>query len=227
MVFVSIPFKRESVSKGRKSLTNLPPDTFQFPSNGKAYPKQSELSKYEYGFSRFNSLQTGKRIQSHPHPLDRWGTERFQFPSNGKAYPKILRHWRKMMSYVCFNSLQTGKRIQRSWFRPPCGDRSAWVSIPFKRESVSKDYWIARSSFWAMKFQFPSNGKAYPKSALRSGCIVGVIVFQFPSNGKAYPKEGGVHHQSRSHQTDRFQFPSNGKAYPKNFTHRMRNILSW
>ena len=39
-------------------------DTFQFPSNGKADPKdiRSELGGLDE--KRFNSLQTGKRIQS-------------------------------------------------------------------------------------------------------------------------------------------------------------------
>ena len=114
---VSIPFKRESVSK-----VDTPVDAerhfgqkFQFPSNGKAYPKclNTDLS-IESASPGFNSLQTGKRIQSlyRMHDTRPWDQE-FQFPSNGKAYPKAIK--------------------------------------VFYAHVVNQ------------KFQFPSNGKAYPK----------------------------------------------------------------
>ena len=63
---------------------------------------------------RFNSLQTGKRIQSKIQPGS---------------------HWQRMLG---FNSLQTGKRIQS--IERVTGRRKVeyTVSIPFKRESVSK-----------------------------------------------------------------------------------------
>ena len=64
------------------------------------------------------------------------------------------------------------------------------VSIPFKRESVSKanPYLISLAGY---KFQFPSNGKAYPKAVYpRKWDKLPDLVFQFPSNGKAYPKTG-------------------------------------
>ena len=65
------------------------------------------------------------------------------------------------------------------------------------------------------QFQFPSNGKAYPKSFLEKGLIGGLSLFQFPSNGKADPKfEETTPRNERNHK---FQFPSNGKAYPKDF----------
>ena len=116
-------------------------DEFQFPSNGKAYPKRSVAllqltkmfsSKVSIPFKResvskgrkrwslsasmlsFNSLQTGKRIQ--------------------RRLWRLLRH----RNYFGFNSLQTGKRIQRC-------ERGMIVF------------------YAAMMFQFPSNGKAYPK----------------------------------------------------------------
>ena len=86
------------------------------------------------------------------------------------------------------------------------------VSIPFKRESVSKEEAEANDLKLEIRFQFPSNGKAYPKPTELTAEGV-EIVFQFPSNGKAYPKdflagEGYI-------APDLFQFPSNGKAYPK------------
>ena len=64
---VSIPFKRESVSK----------DRFQ----------GGAVIKVDLGF---NSLQTGKCIQRTDRPVSRSNRQgtRFQFPSNGKVYPK-------------------------------------------------------------------------------------------------------------------------------------------
>ena len=137
---VSIPFKRESVSKeiilrwGEEDYISM----FQFPSNGKAYPKSAgeilkwlKLKKVSIPFKResvskdekvilvmetpigFNSLQTGKRIQS-----------------GESTYRK---HQLKR-----FNSLQTGKRIQRIRKERKC-IKIRKVSIPFKRESVSKE----------------------------------------------------------------------------------------
>ena len=62
---------------------------------------------------------------------------------------------------TCFNSLQTGKRIQ----------------------SDSNVHLIVRE----YEFQFPSNGKAYPKVTVTTPDGL-KKKFQFPSNGKAYPK---------------------------------------
>ncbi len=135
---VSIPFKRESVSKGRMPKEDRKEIKFQFPSNGKAYPKRLPVllsTGSEFGF---NSLQTGKRIQSEKRktplknliyvsiPFKRESvskeipkrnfnglSRKFQFPSNGKAYPKKNKRGFSYGKIRCFNSLQTGKRIQR------------------------------------------------------------------------------------------------------------------
>ena len=61
----------------------------------------------------FNSLQTGKRIQRAVIERNNVTVTEFQFPSNGKADPK--KSWR--------------------WAIP---DYLLEISIPFKRESVSK-----------------------------------------------------------------------------------------
>ena len=123
-------------------MSSIRADEFQFPSNGKVYPK--------LGISNTPFYCNG-----------------FQFPSNGKVYPKVsnwvrCRRWWRRLS---FNSLQTGKCIQRyylldsSYFRisefqfPSNGkvypkrrrrifvvEHRRKVSIPFKRESVSKAF---------------------------------------------------------------------------------------
>ena len=161
---VSIPFKRESGSKGllrceRRNRSGA----FQFPSNGKAYPKEYTNNQTGQVSLSFNSLQTGKRIQR--PTTSTTGTpddDVFQFPSNGKADPKQRCHagrlrWgpvsipfkresgskdvraKASVNEVDegFNSLQTGKHIQRD--HKSLGlTRNLKVSIPFKRESVSK-----------------------------------------------------------------------------------------
>ena len=42
-------------------------------------------------------------------------------------------------------------------------DYTGWVSIPYEREGISKDAFLRRHSTNTLKFQFPTNGKAYPK----------------------------------------------------------------
>ena len=137
---------------------------FQFPSNGKAYPKFSP-SDPEYGSRfRFNSLQTGKCIQSISRRVTRAGV-RTCF--NSLQTGKCIQRWqlaRKGGQQKSFNSLQTGKCIQSITQRT--SERHSLhsqVSIPFKRESVSKVFPRSCTSFGGKWFQFPSNGKADPK----------------------------------------------------------------
>ena len=164
---VSIPFKRESGSKvNGHHIGLLAPNKFQFPSNGKADPKtllpvSHRMRHQRLGFNSlqtgkriqrqkksggtvislcFNSLQTGKRIQSSRGIGAEYGKNKFQFPSNGKAYPKVYPE------------------------RITINDKT--VSIPFKRESGSKDLQYRSLQSPLIKFQFPSNGKAYPKQAV-------------------------------------------------------------
>ena len=169
---VSIPFKRESRSKGFLSYSYCTATNygkwFLFPSNGKAYPKvcvsadcrlwymdvsipfkRESLSKADIvnNLARqnlnisFHSLQTGKPIQSAIEDEFGWiaSTTLFPFPSNGKAYRKEL--------YVL---------------------------------------WPGR----AVRFPFPSNGKAYRKfmTVVKTFRAIARKLFPFPSNGKAYRK---------------------------------------
>ena len=70
-------------------------------------------------------------------------------------------------------------------------------------------------------FQFPSNGKAYPKCSTIFSMEENMKKFQFPSNGKAYPKISKMENIAILFQM--FQFPSNGKAYPKCKGHRTKD----
>ena len=62
----------------------------------------------------------------------------FQFPSNGKAYPKKCRFFGLHFKALSFNSLQTGKPIQSDSETVEKLNDPNEVSIPFKRESLSK-----------------------------------------------------------------------------------------
>ena len=138
--WVSIPFKRETISKGGTGI------------------------EVRHCVAGFNSLQTGNHIQSKTRFLRKQNQQLFQFPSNGKPYPKSTTPPPKCELYwVGFNSLQTGNHIQRLFqmnrFRSPC-----W----FRFNSLQTGNHIQRrvviSAFESLNvFQFPSNGKPYPK----------------------------------------------------------------
>ena len=160
----------------------------------------------------FNSLQTGKCIQS----IDSLNTE--------------------ITVGACFNSLQTGKCIQSSFYtRHRNGPRK--VSIPFKRESVFRvNMWLTETCMRMFLFQFPSNGKVYSEVNVQISMCANCLMFQFPSNGKVYSEIAYGNDETvqklrfNSLQTGkciqsltlwntwkskrkRFQFPSNGKVY--------------
>ena len=87
VVFVSIPFKRESV----------------FRVNGDGYIDDSELK------SCFNSLQTGKCIQRQPNLLLQEAFNAFQFPSNGKVYSESTQKISKKEGHHVFQFPSNGK----------------------------------------------------------------------------------------------------------------------
>ena len=139
--------------------------------------------------SCFNSLQTGKHIQS--YTATRWTPREmsmFQFPSNGKAYPKEL----------------SVKGI----------DEFRSVSIPFKREGISKGATLLATRLCSWLFQFPSNGKAYPKcrDIFTQQWMPFRVSIPFKREGISKASERGKIIVTLS---DGFHFPSNGKAYPK------------
>ena len=110
---------------------------FQFPSNGKAYLNTMSIIGIGCGES-FQFPSNGKaylNLFCGVRRCHQYGG--FQFPSNGKAYlnVKVVRNHSTFVG-LSFNSLQTGKRI--------------WT---FYAE------WYLKGS--QIRFQFPSNGKAY------------------------------------------------------------------
>ena len=116
----------------------------------------------------------------------------FQFPSNGKVYPKwrLPLCWERVME--SFNSLQTGKSIQRPGRTAPKQWRKRQVSIPFKRESLSKGWSHSKGVTSMAKFQFPSNGKVYPKCSWRVYANQTVLCFNSLQTGKSIQR-GRLH----------------------------------
>ena len=214
---------------------------FRFPSNGKAYPK-SFIKKYRPNFqpSEFPFPSNGK---AYPKELriNAEGTRpRFQFPSNGKAYPKDSALMSPTQVLTLFPFPSNGKAYPKaSFLRSFYPEQS--VSIPFKRESVSKArnpdtvrfiVWegfhslqtgkrIQRISLKSSRsitttpgFHSLQTGKRIQSSMIGRPVMLLSLLFPFPSNGKAYPKTIA---KSNPHadKPEVFPFPSNGKAYPK------------
>ena len=112
----------------------------------------------------FNSLQTGRCIQREAVSKYWLWLTWFQFPSNGKVYPKDLKIFRSSNAVrVSIPFKREGVSKERIFL---CCVYSIFVSIPFKREGVSKASFTMVSVAWKGMFQFPSNGKVYPKKCL-------------------------------------------------------------
>ena len=114
---------------------------FQFPSNGKAYPKTSMTfvdTVVPAGTKSFNSLQTGRHIQR--ILLFVIGTTTcVSIPFKREGISKVIRSGVLNRFVRCFNSLQTGRHIQRLFDTTFASEASTiLVSIPFKREGISK-----------------------------------------------------------------------------------------
>ena len=117
--------------------------------------------------------------------------------------------------YSSFNSLQTGKPIQRAHSTSPLPSRM--VSIPFKRESLSKV--VAPEEDYKMivqKVSIPFKRESLSKDGghYAEGDINIFDLVSIPFKRESLSKENlGVVCQTWT--TRPFQFPSNGKAYPK------------
>ena len=150
-----IPFKRESVFRG-------------------------ELCNRWQGHECFNSLQTGKCIQS---PVHSSGLSSVPVCFNSLQTGKCIQRRKFLIMRLswegkCFNSLQTGKCIQRD---PSTSTKKplSIVSIPFKRESVFRENQHVLYSALD-RFQFPSNGKVYSEVSSKLGRLTGLDKVSIP-----------------------------------------------
>ena len=111
---------------------------FQFPTNGKVYPKKGRLFYKKKGIKCFNSLRTGRCIQSN-------------------ISQEVLEQM------LCFNSLRTGRCIQSR----PCWRRNEELSRRFNSLRTGRCIQRHGGTIFMFskrrKFQFPTNGKVYPK----------------------------------------------------------------
>ena len=114
----------------------------------------------------FNSLQTGKPIQSAmAMDMSTWGISKFQFPSNGKAYPKPKGPGIASTASTKSPKFQfpsNGKAYPKYSYRIRWNSTVGEVSIPFKRESLSKALWRQsrqRSLFVSIPFKRESLSK--------------------------------------------------------------------
>ena len=139
-LWVSIPFKRERLSKqyilGSQSRTQC---------------------------SSFNSLQTGKTFRTRAVMEDlKTSYCMCQFPSNGMGFlnKRFTRTRTSICSIGSFNSLQTGWAFRTTLLRANLATADN-VSIPFKRDRLSEPVRNRRVNYSSW-FQFPSNGIGFP-----------------------------------------------------------------
>ena len=213
---------------------------FQFPSNGKAHGKMGVRQGKSNGVDSFNSLQTGKHMESGEDVSDSIVAAMFQFPSNGKAHGKkedpnadriamsdsfnslqtgkhmernkTQTHGRKNPAF-CFNSLQTGKHMERrAKIDGKVRVRRGFNSLQTGKhmESVSA---LNRTLLWRHSFNSLQTGKHMERRSLQLDCMKpGTYCFNSLQTGKHM--ERAMFIDSRIGR-NRFQFPSNGKAHGK------------
>ena len=86
----------------------------------------------------FNSLQTGKHSQRNTQMSIPVEEVKFPFPSNGKAYPKGDVTSSIVVGGDVFQFPSNGKGYPKHRWCTCCAGDHDHVSIPFKRESISK-----------------------------------------------------------------------------------------
>ena len=115
---VSIPFKREKhMESYMVEDLNLAMIEFQFPSNGKAHGKNRYKDLQGKDNKSFNSLQTGKHMES--ILLDQDDSDEVKLVSIPFKRESTWKDSVCVCNRLCFsqrfNSLQTGKHMERIW----------------------------------------------------------------------------------------------------------------
>ena len=191
---VSIPFKRESLSKValREERLWLGMHRFQFPSNGKAYPKDTK-SRAECLLTPCVSIPFKRESLSKGMYLEIFavGNLCVSIPFKRESLSKVREVSTFWIEKKSFNSLPTGKPIQRQLpkaNRGPCGH---FVSIPFNRESLSK----AIGGFGALgarhQVSIPFNRESLSKVKRKVGKPKGRFV-SIPFNRESLSKGGNL-----------------------------------
>ena len=212
-------------------------DSFQFPSNGKAYLNASIGISGQITWLSFNSLQTGKHIWTWLNtttwkirygvvsiPFKResiserrpthWGSWRLgdwvSIPFKRESISEHYRTGPHGHSRV-FVSIPFKRESISERSNSRCRTSSGNVSIPFKRESISERSIAGKFHKNSVVFQFPSNGKAYLNVTMSSlTMLVAGISFNSLQTGKHI---WTLYQLAEEYDGKEFQFPSNGKAY--------------
>ena len=133
---VSIPFKRESIyARGFFASSSRHCLVVSIPFKRESIYARQDVRFHVNHDNRFNSLQTGKHICTHPQLEQYCGGLQFQFPSNGKAY----MHHRscKISVDTVFVSIPFKREsIYAQGAKQALQAEKEFVSIPFKRESI-------------------------------------------------------------------------------------------
>ena len=138
---------------------------FQFPTNGKAYPKREVLMNFLKGLMLLFQFPTNGKAYPKLSDAEQtfFPTLEFQFPTNGKAYPKRKRKRRLIVGRLKVSIPYERESLSKAWQCLPSVP-TYQVSIPYERESLSKVFSkLEEVRMVVKKFQFPTNGKAYPK----------------------------------------------------------------
>ena len=192
---VSIPFQWESVSKAGKKETKECKRQSSFDSlrSGKCLQRTVISSSGSTSIICFDSLRSGKCLQRTDAAamIRAINDPEFRFPSIGKVSPKlhctVIPHDKLEIPEFRFPSI--GKVSPKQCTLWGSCDHIQ-VSIPFARESVSKE----------VEEQYKAKSEVESFDSLRAGkCLQstyqhhpwnrGICLFRFPSRGKVSPKK--------------------------------------
>ena len=123
---------------------------FQFPSNGKADPKDWQVRCITRYTARFNSLQTGKRIQSSKYARGVRKRRDVSIPFKRESGSKEISRQRIKLGSITVSIPFKRESGSKGLFLYPTGFPCDCVSIPFKRESVSKVSRISLQTVWTV-----------------------------------------------------------------------------
>ena len=135
LVLVSIPFKRESVFRVHICERNESRNwCFNSLQTGK-WIQSIRGNKCKRKDVSFNSLQTGKCIQSHDQNQSFWDDRCVSIPFKREVYSEKSDKTRLFQNLIAFQFPSNGKVYSERVYNSAGRDLAPVVSIPFKRES--------------------------------------------------------------------------------------------
>ena len=158
---VSIPYEPEATGRlcrselcSRSSHIKFQAPTNRKPHSDLRYPINSRVPQ-----KSFNSLRTGRHIQTLQMKTQVFVFLTFQFPTNGKAHSDFPTRHYNPKTKQSFNSLRTGRHIQTTGGIEVEKIKRGFNSLRTGRHIQTKNALEIAVSNNA--FQFPTNGKAH------------------------------------------------------------------